>query len=102
GLPPRHMPPVATRVRLDNRSARDFTVVDVFAEDRRGLLHAVTSALRRARLTIAVARIATEGNRAIDSFYVADAEGGKVVDAARIAEIEAVVREAVDALPTTA
>jgi len=99
GLPPRHVPPVATRVRLDNRSARDFTVVDVFAEDRRGLLHAVTSALRRAGLTISVARIATEGNRAIDSFYVADAAGGKVVDPTRTAEIEAVVREAVDALP---
>ena len=94
------MPPVATKIRLDNRSARGFTVVDVFAQDRRGLLHAVTSALHRAQLTIAVARIATEGNRAIDSFYVCDAAGGKVIQSGRTAEIEATLREAVDALPT--
>ncbi len=100
GLPPRHMPPVATKVKLDNRSARGFTVVDVFAEDRRGLLHAVTSALHRAQLTIAVARIATEGNRAIDSFYVCDAQGGKLVESKRIAEIEALIRGAVDSVPT--
>lgn len=100
GLPPRHVPPVATKVKLDDRSARGFTVVDVFAEDRRGLLHAVTSALRRAQLTIAVARIATEGNRAIDSFYVCDPQGGKL-DARRAAEIEELLRAAVDAVPTS-
>jgi len=101
GLPPRHVPPVATKVKLDNRSARGFTVVDFFAEDRRGLLHAVTSALHRAQLTIAVARIATEGNRAIDSFYVADPQGGKL-DARRAAEIEELLRAAVDAVPAGA
>lgn len=101
GLPPRHVPPVATKVKLDNRSARGFTVVDVFAEDRRGLLHAVTSSLHRAQLTIAVARIATEGNRAIDSFYVADPQGGKL-DARRAAEVEELVRAAVDTVPVGA
>lgn len=101
GLPPRHVPPVPTKVKIDNRSARGFTVVDVFAEDRRGLLHAVTSALHRANLGIAVARIATEGNRAIDSFYVSDAGGGKLVDARRTAEVEELVRGAVDSVPAS-
>jgi [protein-PII] uridylyltransferase len=80
GLPPRHVPSVKTKVTVDNRSSRNYTIVDVFAEDRRGLLHAITAALHKASLSIVVARIATEGNRAIDSFYVADPRGNKVAD----------------------
>ncbi|AKU90578.1 [protein-PII] uridylyltransferase [Vulgatibacter incomptus] len=97
GLPPRHVPAVPTKVKVDDRSSRRFTVVDVFAADRRGLLHALTSALRTASLTIAVARIATEGNRAIDSFYVCDAEGRKLQGGVRIAELETLLRSAADA-----
>lgn len=99
GLPARHVPAVKTKVQIDNRSSRSFTVVDVFAEDRRGLLHAVTTALHRAGLSIAVARIATEGNRAIDSFYVADERGRKLADPERIASLAATLREAAESIP---
>ncbi|HWV39065.1 MAG TPA: [protein-PII] uridylyltransferase, partial [Vulgatibacter sp.] len=99
GLPPRHVPPVQIKVKVDNRVARDFTVIDVFAADRRGLLRAITAALREGGLSIAVARIATEGNRAIDSFYVSDADGAKLTDPSRLAAIEALVRRAVEAIP---
>jgi len=101
GLPPRHVPPVRTKVKVDNRAARDFTVIDVFATDRRGLLRAITAALRQGGLSISVARIATEGNRAIDSFYVNDAEGRKLTDPSRLAAIEALVLGAVEASPGT-
>jgi [protein-PII] uridylyltransferase len=97
-LPPRPMPAVATRIRLDDRSSRHFTVVDVAARDRPGLLWAVTSALHGAGLSIAVARIATEGHRAVDAFYVVEADGGKV-GAGRAPEIERRVVDAVAALP---
>ena len=99
GLPPKHLPQVETKVKLDNRSARSFTVVDVFAQDRRGLLHAVTAALRAAGLTISVARIATEGNRAIDSFYVTDEEGRKLADEARLPELERILLQAIQSVP---
>jgi len=98
GLPPRHVPPVPSKVKVDNRAARDFTVIDVFATDRRGLLRAITAALRKGGLSISVARIATEGNRAIDSFYVRDAEGRKLTDPSRLAEVEALVLGAVEAV----
>lgn len=97
-LPPRPMPAVATRVRLDDRSSRHFTVLDVVARDRPGLLWAVTDALHGAGLSIAVARIATEGHRAVDAFYVVEADGRKV-GAARAPEIERRVADAVAALP---
>jgi len=45
-------------------------VVDVRAEDRLGLLHEVAACFTDAGLEIALAKVATEANRAIDSFYV--------------------------------
>lgn len=97
-LPARHVPAVETRVKLDHHASRQFTVVDVVAPDRPGLLWAITSALHHAGLTIAVARIATEGHRAVDAFYVSELDGKKV-DAVRAPEIEGRVRDAVAALP---
>ncbi|MGO9065742.1 MAG: [protein-PII] uridylyltransferase [Myxococcaceae bacterium] len=73
----RRLPGVATRVSVDNGASRDFTVVDVRAEDRLGLLHEVATCFADAGLEIALAKVATEANRAIDSFYVAQ-RGGKV------------------------
>lgn len=95
GLPPRHVPSVAPRVRVDNVSSRRFTVVDVVAEDRRGLLHAIAAALHRASLSIHAARIATEGNRAIDSFYVCGPTGEKILEPERIAALEELLLSAI-------
>ena len=67
---PRRLPGVATRVSVDNTASRAFTVVDVRAEDRLGLLHEVAACFTDAGLEIALAKVATEANRAIDSFYV--------------------------------
>jgi [protein-PII] uridylyltransferase len=69
----RRVPGVATRVSVDNQASRAFTVVDVRAEDRLGLLHEVAACFADAGLEIALAKVATEANRAIDSFYVAQA-----------------------------
>lgn len=70
----RAMPKVPTRVSVDNQASSRFTIVDVRAEDRVGLLHAIAQALYDAGVEIALARIATEGNRALDAFYVTEKE----------------------------
>jgi [protein-PII] uridylyltransferase len=66
-------PAVETKVRVDNLSSGDCTILDVFTQDRPGLLHAIADALHRAGASIEVARIATEGNRATDAFYLREA-----------------------------
>ena len=96
----RALPPVPTRVSVDNRASQRFTVVDVRGEDRVGLLHDLAAALATARLEIAVAKVATEANRAIDSFYVTRA-GRKLtdpddVDAVRARLASAVVAPSVE------
>jgi [protein-PII] uridylyltransferase len=94
----RALPPVATRVSVDNRASQRFTVVDVRGEDRLGLLHDLAAALAGARLEIAVAKVATEANRAIDSFYVTRG-GSKLTDPADVDALRAQLAAAVPAPP---
>ncbi len=88
--------PVAPQVRFENDVSTDFTIVDVVAADRPGLLYHVTRSLSEAGLVIRRATISTEAHRAVDAFYVAEADGSKVDDAERLREIRARVDAAID------
>jgi [protein-PII] uridylyltransferase len=69
---------VRTEVSIDNDASGRFTVIELFGRDRPGLLHAIASALFALGLTIASAKVNTEGRRAADVFYVLEADGSKV------------------------
>lgn len=84
----------AARVRFDNAASDDATVVDVFAEDRIGVLYGITRALTELDLDIRSARVQALGSEGVDSFYLRDREGQKITDAARLAEIERAVLHA--------
>src|SRR6266849_4797129 len=92
-------PAVETKVRVDNVSSADCTILDVFTQDRPGLLHAIADALHRAGASIEVARIATEGNRATDAFYLREAAGRagarKIGSDDRLRELQAAVAAAI-------
>jgi len=88
--------PIETRVQFENDISEDYTIIDVFAQDRPGLLYTITRALSEHGLSIARARISTEATRAIDSFYVRDGDGKKVRDADRLRKIRGDVCAQVD------
>ena len=71
-------PAVATRILVDNRASPKHTVVEVLTRDRPGLLFALSHAIYSHGLSIAVAKIATEGTRVVDVFYVNERNGDKV------------------------
>ncbi len=87
-LPARPLPRVATKVVVDNQSARHHSVIDVFTADRVGLLHTLSRTFFDLGLTVDVARITTEGHRAADAFYVRNREGHRVEgeEARRVAD----------------
>ncbi|HZR07736.1 MAG TPA: [protein-PII] uridylyltransferase [Myxococcales bacterium] len=97
-------PAVSTKVRVDDVSSDSMTILDVMTQDRPGLLHTIADALHRADVSIEVARIATEGNRATDAFYLRDltaqasSSGGKITDAGRRAAVVAAVQTAIASL----
>jgi [protein-PII] uridylyltransferase len=84
--PPRHDVPV--RVAVENDASDFFTVIEVGAPDRIGLLFDVTSALAELHLDVHLAKVATYGARVVDAFYVRDELGRKVDDPERIAELQ--------------
>ena len=76
------------QVVLDNTTSDFFTLIEVFADDRIGLLYQITKTLFDLRLDIRIAKIATKGDQIADVFYVRDLEGQKIVDDAHLREIE--------------
>jgi len=98
-------PSVETKVRVDDVSSAEMTILEVFTQDRPGLLHTIADALHRAGVSIEVARIATEGNRATDAFYLRDVSSarlpgssGKISDPVRRTEVVQTVQSAIASL----
>jgi [protein-PII] uridylyltransferase len=86
---------LSTTIRFDNATSAKCTVIDLETEDRVGLLFALSSALSELGLNLVLAKIVTEKGAAIDSFYVTDANGGKITGAVREKQIEKRLVEAV-------
>jgi [protein-PII] uridylyltransferase len=82
------------KVAVDNRLSDAHTVVEVKCPDRVGLLHLITRTLSAQGLDIASARIATEIDQALDTFYVHDRAGRKVDDPTATQRIRAALEQA--------
>jgi [protein-PII] uridylyltransferase len=85
----RPSPPVVTEVAVDNRASSRHTVIEVLTKDRPGLLFTLSQALHELGLTIAIAKINTEGNRVADVFYVTEVDGKKLDSERRTGEVRA-------------
>jgi len=90
-LPSKPLPGVATKVVIDNQSARSHSVVDVFTADRVGLLYTLAQTFFDLGLSVDLARIATEGHRAADAFYVRTADGRRLEGELAQRVVEAIV-----------
>jgi [protein-PII] uridylyltransferase len=82
-------------VKVDNQSSDFFTLIEVFAEDRIGLLYQITHAFFQLGLDIRIAKIATKKDQVADIFYVRDLDGEKVIAPGRVADIEKALFKAV-------
>lgn len=82
-----YVPPLAElplRVVPDQNSSDHYTIIDIFAHDRPGLLLTITRALNEFGLSIVLAKIATHFDQVVDVFYVTDEKGGKIDDAYKL------------------
>lgn len=83
------LPVLPTRVQIDNSTSDRFTIIDVFAADRTGLLYTIARSLFRSALSVAVAKIGTYLDQVVDVFYVTDQAGRKIIDETQLGEIRA-------------
>lgn len=96
----RRTPDVPTEVAFDDRASA-HTVLEVTTRDRPGLLFWLAHTLQEAGLTIALAKINTEGSSVADVFYVTDASGAKLLAPSRIEEVRSRILDTLDQLSRT-
>jgi [protein-PII] uridylyltransferase len=84
---PAHRQPA--EVRIDNETSDRFTILDVFADDRQGLLYIITNAIFQLGLSVHASRISTRLDQVADVFYVTSMDGEKVEEVGRLETIRA-------------
>jgi [protein-PII] uridylyltransferase len=85
---------VPVSVRVSGGVSDFFTVVEVEAADRLGLLFDLCRAFADLGMDVHSARVATYGPRVIDVFDVTDEGGVKVTDEGRVVALESALRAA--------
>lgn len=79
--------PFPVRAHLDNESDPNFTIIEIQAIDRVGLMHDLLHAINRHGLNTVHARIATEKGAALDTLYVQTLGNGKVREAGKLDDL---------------
>jgi len=85
-----------TRISIDNKTHPTYTLIEIQAPDRIGLLYDALSCLDREDILIPLSRINTQSGAAIDTLYVVDGSThAKITDSNRIRTIQQHLKSAI-------
>lgn len=75
------------RVVIDNETSDKYTILDVFAHDRPGLLYRIARTLFEWQMSVTLAKISTHFDQVVDVFYITDSQGRKLSDSDRLKQL---------------
>jgi [protein-PII] uridylyltransferase len=87
---------IKTSIQVDDQCSGNSTLVQVVAQDRPGLLHTVASCFAHHKCNIEIALIDTEGQMAIDVFYLT--ANRKKLSQDHLKQLETALREALQGI----
>jgi [protein-PII] uridylyltransferase len=86
-------------VEVDQDVSPYYTVIDIYADDRIGLLYDLASVMRKLNLFVEVSKISTKVDQVSDAFYVKDIFGHKINDRAKIKTVKSSILEVLENPP---
>lgn len=89
---PSHKEP---RVLISNTESEFYTLLDVIADDRLGLLYDVTRTIGEQGVAIYISKAATIKDQVTDAFYVKGEDGKKIKDPERLERLRKALLEAI-------
>ena len=88
-----HLP---TKVQADNNTSDQYTIFELFAHDRLGLLYTVARTLYNLELIVHRAKIGAHLDQVVDAFYVTDRQGRKLANGRELAAVRQQLRQKVE------
>lgn len=95
---PTQLSEMPTRVRIDNSTSAQHTIISVFTYDQMGLLYALTKKIYDLGLLVGFAKIGTHVDQVVDVFYVTDSQGQKLLGDELIERIRSELEDTVEQL----
>ncbi|MBW2444642.1 MAG: [protein-PII] uridylyltransferase [Deltaproteobacteria bacterium] len=94
-------PPVASpqSVLLSNSESDFYTIIDVAANDRQGLLYDLTRTVADLGHEVFISKAATILDQVTDTFYLKDHKGNKITDPAELDRLERAVQSVLEHSP---
>ena len=81
-------------VDISNEESDFYTIVDVAADDRLGLLYDLTGTIAEQNCEIFISKAATILDQVTDTFYIKQADGKKVQEPERVEKLKAALLQA--------
>ncbi len=89
-----------SHIVVDNESSENYTILEIFTNDKPGLLYTITKTLADMDVRVYVAKITTRGNQVADVFYVKNHLGNKLLDKDQLDELTWALKYSLDGMDT--